>query len=94
MLSRKEFFNDLIFRGIHAVKDFAAEVEAGSAETIAAVPAFNLPAIELSPSLLAIEAELRGVKLEAGKAEELQQEIYQKMAQDLQNQQDLATKGG
>lgn len=76
------------------MNDFAAEVEAGSAEAIPALPGFDLPATELSPSLLAIEAELRGIKLEAGKTQELQQEIYQKMVQNLQNQPNLVTKGG
>jgi predicted NACHT family NTPase len=94
MLSRKEFFKDLLFRVIHSVNDFAAEVESGSAEAIPALPRFDLLATELNPSLLAIEAELRGIKLEAGKAEELQREIYQKMVQNLQNQPDLVTKGG
>jgi hypothetical protein len=94
MLSRKEFFKNLLFRGIRAANDLAAEAEDGSAKAVAPVPGFDLPATELSPSLLAIEAELRGVKLQAGNAEELQREIYQRMAQNLQNQQDLVTKGG
>jgi hypothetical protein len=94
MLSRKEFFKNLLFRGIRAANDLAAEAEDGSTKAVAPVPGFDLPATELSPSLLAIEAELRGVKLQAGNAEELQREIYQRMAQNLQNQQDLVTKGG
>jgi hypothetical protein len=94
MLSRKKFFKDLLLRGIRTVNDLAAEAEDGSAKAVAPVPGFDLPATELSPSLLAIEAELRGVKLQADNAEELQREIYQKMAQNLKNQQDLVTKGG
>jgi hypothetical protein len=81
MLSRKEFFKDLLLRGIRTVNDLAAEAENTSAEPVAARPGFDLPATELSPSLLAIEAEIRGIRLETGKAEGLQQEIYRKMAQ-------------
>jgi hypothetical protein len=91
MLSRKEFFKDLLFRGIRTLNDLPAEVEAGAAETTAAASGFDLPATELSPSLLAIEAELRGI---TGQAEELQQEIYRKMVQNLLNQQNPVTKGG
>jgi len=81
MLSRKEFFKDLLFRGIRAVGDLSGGCEGGSAEPAGPVCGFDLPATELSPSLLAIEAELRGVRLEAGKAEELQLEIYRELAQ-------------
>jgi hypothetical protein len=91
MLSRKEFFKDLLLRGIRTVNDLAAEAENTSAEPVAARPGFDLPATELSPSLLAIEAELRGI---TGQAEELQQEIYRKMVQNLLNQQNPVTKGG
>lgn len=81
MLSRKEFFKDLLFRGIRAANGAAAEFEDAPSKAIAPAPAFDLPATELSPSLLGIEAELRGVRLEAGKAKELQREIYQELAQ-------------
>jgi hypothetical protein len=94
MLSRKEFFRDLLLIGIRAVNDLAAEVECASAEPVAERPGFDLPATELSPSLLAIEAELRGIDLPAGNSKGLQQEIYQKMAQHPQNHQGLVTKGG
>jgi hypothetical protein len=94
MLSRKEFFKDLLLRGIRTVNDLAAEAENSSAEPVADRTGFDLPATELSPSLLAIEAELRGMRLETGKAEELQQEIYQELAQNLQTQLELVTKGG
>lgn len=81
MLSRKEFFKDLLFRGIRAANGLAAEVEGASAKAIAPLPAVDLPATELSPSLLAIEAELRGIRLQAGDSENLQREIYQELAQ-------------
>jgi hypothetical protein len=94
MLSRKEFFKDLLLRGIRTVNHLAAEAENTSAEPAADKTGFDLPETELSPSLLAIEAELRGIRLETGMAEGLQREIYRKMVQNLQNQQDLVTKGG
>jgi hypothetical protein len=81
MLSRKEFFKDLLFRGIWAADGLAAGDEDESAEPVATGPGVDLPATELSPSLLAIEAELRGVRLEAVQAEELQLEIYRELAQ-------------
>jgi hypothetical protein len=81
MLSRKEFLKDLLFIGTRTVHDLAAEVECASAEPVADRPGFDLPATELIPSLLAIEAELRGVRLKAVKAEELQLEIYRELAQ-------------
>ena len=81
MLSRKEFFKDLLFRGIRAVNDLTGEGEGRSSEREKSGCDFDLPATELSPSLLVIEAELRGVSLEAGHAEELQREIYQELTQ-------------
>jgi hypothetical protein len=81
MLSRKEFLKDLLFRGIRTLNDLVETVDNAPAEPLAAMSGLILPATELSPSLLAIEAELRGVSLETGKAEELQQEIYRDLAQ-------------
>jgi len=80
MLSRKEFFKDLLFKGIRAVNDLTGENEGRSGGNAGPGQGFDLPATELSPSLLAIEAELRGVRLQAGHAEELQREIYQELA--------------
>ena len=81
MLSRKEFFKDLLFRGIRTVNDLAETVDNASAEPVAAATGFDLPGTELSPSLLAIEAELRGIRLETGKTEQLQREVYRELAQ-------------
>ena len=80
MLSRKEFFKDLLFKGIRAVNDLTVENEGRPGGNAGPGQGFDLPATELSPSLLAIEAELRGVRLQAGHAEELQREIYQALA--------------
>jgi hypothetical protein len=80
MLSRKEFFKDLLYKGTRAVNDLTGENEGRSGGNAGPEQAVDLPATELSPSLLAIEAELRGVRLQAGHAEELQREIYQELA--------------
>jgi hypothetical protein len=82
MLSRKEFFKDLIFRGIRAVNDLAGKGEGRSSELEESGCDFDLPAAELSPSLLAIEAERRGIDLKAGCAEELRRKIYLELAQN------------
>lgn len=79
---------------MQAVNDLTAGFEDRAAEHGQRDRGSDLRATELSPSLLAIEAELRGVRLRAGDAENLQREIYQKMVQNLKNQQDLDTKGG
>jgi hypothetical protein len=82
MISRKQFFKHLLYCGSRAVSDLTVGDEDRSAERDELGRGFDLPATELSPSLLAIEAELRGVCLQAGRAEELQREIYQKLAQN------------
>jgi len=50
------------------VNDLTGEGEGRSSEREKSGCDFDLPATELSPSLLAIEAELRGVSLQAGHA--------------------------
>ncbi|CAG0983875.1 hypothetical protein ARNL5_02697 [Anaerolineae bacterium] len=79
---------------MQAVDDLTAGYEDRAAEHGQRDRGSDLWATELSPSLLAIEAELRGVRLGAGDAEILQQEIYQELTQNLQTQRDLVTKGG
>ena len=82
MLSRKQFFKDLLFKGIRAVNDLAGEDEKRPKEHEPPVDSFDLSATELSPSLLAIEAERRGLDLGGDGAEELRREIYRKLAQN------------
>jgi hypothetical protein len=79
MLSRKEFFKELLFRAIRAADGMAAGSEGASAEPIASGPGFDLPATELSPSLLATEAERRVIDFKADQAEGLRREIYQEL---------------
>jgi hypothetical protein len=65
---------------MRAVDDLTVADEGRSLERDESGRGVDLPATELSPSLLAIEAEVRGVRLQADRAEELQQEIYQELA--------------
>jgi hypothetical protein len=81
MLSRKEFFKDLLWRGFRAASDLAGANETHFPENDGSRPCFDLPATELSPSLLAIEAQCRGIDLQADSAGELRREIYQELAQ-------------
>jgi len=81
MLSRQEFFKALLFRGVRAVNDLSGEGEGRSSAHDDPGQAFNLPATELNPSLLAIEAEIRGIDLQDGRTEELRRAIYEKLEQ-------------
>jgi hypothetical protein len=82
MLSRKEFFKDLLFRGVRAVNDLAGQGEGRASEHDEPRRGLDLSATELSPSLLAIEAEIRGVDLQDGHGEELRRGIYEKLDQN------------
>lgn len=82
MLSRKEFFKDLLFRGVRAVNDLTGEIGGRFSEHDEPRRGLDLSATELSPSLLAIEAEIRGVDLQDGHGEELRRGIYEKLAQN------------
>lgn len=79
MLSRQEFFKALLFRGVRAVNDLAGEGRLSEHDEPG--QEFDLPATELSPSLLAIEAEIRGIDLQDGRTEELRRAIYEKLEQ-------------
>jgi hypothetical protein len=82
MLSRKQFFKDLLSRGIRAVNDLTVGDEGRSSACGEPGFGFDLRATELSPSLLAIEAECRGIDLQADQADELRREIYQELTQN------------
>lgn len=65
MFSRQEFFRELVARGLAA----GGEIHAGEKRgRLGAAPACSstLPATELSPALLALEAACRGVDLQDG----------------------------
>lgn len=82
MLTRKEFFKDLLGRGVRTISDLTDEGEGRIA--LAADPGhwFDLPATELSPALLAVEAERRGIDLGGGGSDELRRAVYQELAQN------------
>jgi hypothetical protein len=83
MISRKQFFKALLYRGVRAINDPAGREEGCFSEHEQQDPeGCDLSFSELSPSLLAIEAERRGIDLQAGRAEELRREIYQELAQN------------
>jgi hypothetical protein len=82
MLSRKEFFKHLLLRGTRAASDLSGSLEEHSVERDEPIPGFGLPETELSPALLKIEAERRGIDLPSGSTEELRREIYQELAQN------------
>jgi hypothetical protein len=82
MLSRKEFLKHLLLRGIRTASDLAGSLEKHSAECDEPITGFGLPETELSPALLAIEAERRGIDLPSGGTEDLRREIYQELARN------------
>jgi hypothetical protein len=82
MISRKQFLKDLLYQGIRAVSDPAGRSEGCFSEHASSDHGLDLPSTELSPSLLAIEAERRGIDLQAGRVEELRREIYLELAQN------------
>jgi hypothetical protein len=81
MISRKQFLKHLLYRGFHAVSDLTGHEKGCFSDHEQQGKEFDLPSSELSPSLLAIEAERRGIDMQAGRAEKLRREIYQKLAQ-------------
>jgi len=81
MLSRKEFFKHLLLRGIRAASDLPGGEQGRSMECDKTGHGFDLPATELSPALLAIEAEIRGIDIQDGRTEELRRAIYEKLEQ-------------
>ncbi len=80
MLSRKEFFKDLLIRGVRAAREIAAVGEHPHPSDSSSEPGFDAAETELSPALLAIEAERRG--LPAGKTDpgELRRAIYRELS--------------
>jgi len=82
MLSRQEFFKDLIVRAVRVVNALAGEEEGFFGDTAGPKHEIDLPATELCPSLLAIEADIRGVDLQEGRTQELRRAIYEKLAQN------------
>lgn len=78
MLSRKEFFRDLLLRGIRMGRDLSV---AGDLPPVSCRPsAFGVAETELSPALLALEAECRGLSLQGTDPGELRRLICRELA--------------
>ncbi len=82
MLSRKEFFKELSIRAARAINHLAGEGEGRSPGSAGTLREFDLPATELSPALLAVEAECRGIELQGDCSEELRREIYRELTRN------------
>jgi hypothetical protein len=82
MISRKQFLKHLLYRGFHAVSDLTGPGEVGVSDQEQPGHGFDLPATELSPALLAMEAELRGKDAGGDGTEDLRREIYQELAKN------------
>ncbi len=81
MLSRKEFFKDLLARGIRAANELTGDEGRSAPSPGAPAGGFDLPATELSPALLAIEAECRGIDIEQVDADDVRRVIYEELVQ-------------
>ena len=79
MLSRKEFFRDLLGRGIRAAEDLAAAADP-PASGLSRDPFCGAAETELSPALLAIEAECRGLEPGLKDPAALRRAIYRELA--------------
>lgn len=78
MITRKDFFRHLIARGIEAM-DAPALRDAGACDHGRSGSEADSISVELCPSLLALEAECRGIDLQAGGVGELQRRIYHEL---------------
>ena len=82
MISRKQFLKDLLYSGFRALNELIGRDENCFPEHADSDHGFDLSSTELSPALLAIEAERREIDLRAGCMDELRQAIYQDLAQN------------
>jgi len=80
MLSRKQFLKEMLFQGFRTLNDLTGGGQDRLSEHEYPDHGFDLPLTELSPSLLAIEAEQRGIHVQPGCADELRRIIYQEMS--------------
>ena len=81
MLSRKQFLKKMLFQGLRTLNDLST----GGHDRLSEQQedpgrGFDLPLTELSPSLLAIEAQQRGIQVQPGCADALRRAIYQEMS--------------
>ena len=80
MLSRKEFLKEMLFQGLRTLDIFTGGDRDRLTEHEEPGPGFDLPLTELNPSLLAIEADQRGIRLQTGSVDELRRKIYREMS--------------
>jgi hypothetical protein len=85
MLSRKQFLEEMLSRGFRTLNILTGGDRDCITEHKNPGQEFDLPLTELSPSLLAIEAEQRGIHIKPGCADELRRVIYQEMSLKGQN---------
>jgi hypothetical protein len=76
VITRKNFFRHLIARGIEAMEDPTLRNACSPGRS---GPDTDPISVELCPSLLALEAECRGIDLRPGGAGELQRRIYREL---------------
>jgi hypothetical protein len=76
VITRKSFFRHLIVRGIEVMEDPTLRDACSHGRS---GPDTDPISVELCPSLLALEAECRGIDLQAGGAGELQRRIYREL---------------
>ncbi len=79
MLSRQEFFRDLLARGLRAVRGLAGAGDSPPSDPLGDATC-GVAETELSPALLAIEAERRGLNPEGTDVGELRRAICRELA--------------
>lgn len=79
MLSRKEFLRDLLGRGIRAARDLSAAGEPPDADG-SRNPFCDAAETELSPALMALEAECRGLDPRLKDPAAFRRAIYRQLA--------------
>jgi hypothetical protein len=81
MLSRKQFLKELLYQGLRFFNDLPGPGQPRAAPSTDAANQADLPFTEISPSLLAIEAQRRGIPVEINNAESLRHKIFMEMAE-------------
>ncbi len=79
MLSRQEFFRALLARGLRAVRDLSGAGDSPPSDPLGDATC-GVAETELSPALLAIEAERRGLSIQGTDPGELRRLISRELA--------------
>jgi len=80
MLSRKEFLKEILSQGVRTLDILTGKDRDRLTEHEYPGQGFDLPLTELSPSLLSIEADQRGIRLQPASVDELRRIIYREMS--------------